>query len=906
MQEDRIKKLEEFVGWYSEHVTGYEKGEGQIFFHKLVQAFGNSGILEIGAKCEKGIKKRKGSHGFVDFIWQPRVVIELKERGTKLEKHFSQLFEYWWSLRPSQPQYMILCNFDEFWIYDFTKQDDPVHKLKTTDLVSTVGAGLAFLYPTAERPVFNNSNEKVTIEAANTIGSMFLSMTKRKVDAERAQKFVLQIVVALFAEDVNLIPKNTIYKILEDAVKKDIKTQQEMADLFVAMSNKDLNKKPKKYKDIPYFNGGIFEDVDPIELNYAELDLLFEASTKDWSKVRPSIFGSIFESSMDQNKRHDLGAHFTSEGDIQKIVYPTIVMPIRKKIDAAKTKPALSKVLKEIREFKVLDPACGSGNFLYIAFKELRRLEVEVMELLAEKTGSHQMSLSMVSPKNFYGIDVNGFGIELAKVALCIGRKLSADEFKVADNILPFENLDDHFFKTDALFTKWPEVDAIIGNPPFLGSRKLRASGFSEEYIEKIRALYPKDEFPGNADFCCYWFRKAHDEKANYVGLVGSNSITQNESRMASLEYIERNKGAIHYAISTQVWSGDAAVHVSIVNWVKGDWPHSKMLDGHEVDTINSSLKNSLNISSAGILTQNKNICYQGVITGSKAFVLTQKEFKQLKLSKHDVSAVKLYSTGDNLTDTPDLKPNRYVIDFNNMTIEQASSFKEVFSYLKEHQGRKKDAKWWLYTRARPEMREKLKNLKFYFAIPRVSKWTIPVVQNSDYLLGDAAWAVCSDDFYLMGVLTSKLHRDWVKEQASSLKGDTRYTNTTCFETFPFLFDISGSEKKTVRNIMIELDKYRLEVMEQNQYGITKLYNQFFKEPSSKLYQLHEQLDKEVCKLYGLKYSSDKNYNAELFSLNQKMCKKEAGKQSSFLEDDAKTNSESLKSKKPTKRAKKK
>lgn len=185
MQEARIKKLEEFVKWFEDHITGYEKGEGQIFFNRLVQAFGNSGVLEIGARCEEGVKKRKGTQGFVDFIWQQRVVIELKERGPKLEKHFSQIFEYWWSLRPHQPQYMVLCNFDEFWIYELSKQDEPVHKLKTKEIVTDWGA-LAFLFPVAERPVFNNSNEEVTIDAANTIGSMFMSMTKRKVNSDVA------------------------------------------------------------------------------------------------------------------------------------------------------------------------------------------------------------------------------------------------------------------------------------------------------------------------------------------------------------------------------------------------------------------------------------------------------------------------------------------------------------------------------------------------------------------------------------------------------------------------------------------------------------------------------------------------------------------------------------------------
>lgn len=913
MQEDRIKRFEEFVKWFNDHVTGYEKGEGQIFFNKLVQAFGNAGILEIGASCEERVKKRKGSTGFVDFIWQPRVVIELKERGTKLEKHFSQIFEYWWSLRPHQPQFMVLCNFDEFWIYELNKQDEPVHKLNTID-IATQWSALAFLFPKAERPVFNNDNEEVTIAAAHTIGSMFISMTKRKVAPTVAQKFVLQIVVSLFAEDVNLIPKNTIYKILEDAVHKDIKTQNEMTELFVAMSSKDLGKKPKRYRDIPYFNGGIFEDVEAVELNFKELDLLFDAAKKDWSKVRPSIFGSIFESSMDQDKRHNLGAHFTSEGDIQKIVYPTIVMPIRKKIEAASTKASLTKVLEDIRKFKVLDPACGSGNFLYLAFKELRRLEVDVMELLAEKTGSQQTSFSMISPKNFYGIDVNGFGIELAKVALSIGRKLSADEFKVQDTVLPFENLDDHFFKVDALFTKWPEVDAIIGNPPFLGSRKMRDSGFTEEYMEKIWSLYPDNEFPGNADFCCYWFRKAHDQKAKYIGLVGSNSITQNESRKASLGYITNHKGIIHYAVSSQVWSGDAKVHVSIVNWVKESWSDKFILDGHEVSQINSSLKSESDVSGASTLQMNKNICFQGVVPMPlERYLLTDQEANNfIKKDKKNELVIKHLLAADDVTDKIDFKPDRFIIDFNDWSIEDSSKFKLPFEFVqskKSEEKKKKDIhkKWWQLWRPRMEMKSSIVGLDRYIAMPGVSKWTIPVIVPSHWrAYVNSTFVIASEDYFLLGMLTSKLHRDWVLAQSSTLKGDTRYTNTTCFETFPFLWSIDEKQKNRIRQIMNELDDYRIKVMNQNEYGITKLYNQFFLEPTSQLYKLHEELNKASCELYGFKYEPAKNYNDDIFKLNQEMYKKEADKQAIFTADAAKTNSGSLKSKKPAKKAKKK
>ena len=889
MQEDRIQRFSDFVEWFNKHIKGYEKGEGQIFFNRLLQAFGNFGILEAGATCEERVKKRRGTTGFADFVWKPRIIIELKERGTPLHRHYEQAFEYWWTLVPNRPQYMALCNFDEFWIYDLNTQiNDPIHILKTKDLAKDWGA-LAFLFPKAEKPVFNNNNVEVTVEAAKIIGSMFFSMSKRKIEPLRAQRFVLQIVVALFAEDVSLIPKYTIHKILGDAVKDPV-TQKEIANLFLAMATQSPSGKAKKYKDIPYFNGGIFNEVDAIELNFKELDLLYEASKQDWSKVRPSIFGSIFESSMDQEKRHNLGAHFTSEIDIQKIVFPTVVRPFREKIEKAvseRTAKALKGVLKELHEYKVLDPACGSGNFLYVAFRELRRLEVEVLELLSEQTGSKQTSLAMVSPKNFYGIDINGFGLELAKVALCIGRKLSADEFKIQDYVLPFENLDENFLHADALFHAWPEADVIIGNPPFLGKRVMRDE-LGDEYVNKLR-----EKFKGvqeNIDFCSYWFRLAHDSKTKYCGLVGTNSVSQGFTREATLDYILNNKGYIHYAISTQEWSGEAAVHVSIINWSKVK-PIEYVLDGVIVDSINSSLKNEVDVTKAHRLTSNLKKSFQGCNLTGKGFIVDEKiALSWIKKDKRNESVLKKMLDGKSIVN-PNHKLN-WVIDFNAMKIEEASTFKEPFAKIlsdvkPERDRNKRDTRrihWWLYGEKAPNMRNAISDLKYFFAISQISKYTIFRAIPVSVLPCEATMVIASDDFYILGLLNSKLHRDWVRAQGSTLKGDQRYTNTTCFETFPFLWNNRAKIVTEIRLIAKDLEQLKETETLNRKISITDYYNQFYNEPTSKLHNLHEALNKACCELYGWKYDRTKNYNDQLFKLNQEMFKKEAGNQSSFVE----------------------
>ncbi len=522
-QEERQERIKAFLDWLKS-CRGSEKGEGQIFFDRLLQAFGNTGVLGAGAVCEPPVKKQKGKGViFPDLVWKPRVIIELKKRGEPLQKHYDQAFDYWITLVPNRPKYMILCNFDEFWIYDLNSQlHDPVHKLHAKDLHTGWGA-LKFLLPIEEEPLFDNHNTAVTEQAAKTVGAIYLSMVKRGVSKDKAQRFTLQLVIALFSEDVGLMPQYTLHEILKKCLA-DFPDQKDLSLLFQAMAIKNKFDKPKKYKHIGYFNGGIFRETKTVELSYKEAELLHDASKHNWEKVRPSIFGSLFEGSMDPKRRHAHGIHYTHELDIYKIVGPSIVRPFQEKINKAKTKKEKRKLLKEIQEFKVLDPACGSGNFLYIAFRELRKLEMEILEDLGEGEQVRPTELGLlVSPKNFYGIDTNKFGLELAKVALSIGRKLLADEFNVQDPSLPLDDLDSNFLSEDALLTaKWPKVSAIIGNPPFQSKNKIKQE-MGVSYIHKIRKAYPT--VPGRADYCVYWFKKAHDHLSakGRAGLVGTN-----------------------------------------------------------------------------------------------------------------------------------------------------------------------------------------------------------------------------------------------------------------------------------------------------------------------------------------------------------------------------------------------
>ena len=316
------------------------------------------------------------------------------------------------------------------------------------------------------------------------------------------------------------------------------------------------------------------------------------AATEDWSKINPIIFGTLFQQSMDKEKMHALGAHFTSEADIQRIVGPTIVRPWTERIDAAARLQDLVELRRELMEFRVLDPACGSGNFLYVAYREMARLDLRILARMeegfsAKNFAKQALIASIISPKNFFGLDVDSFAVELTKATLMLAKKLALDEAMATlgryemelgfYDGLPLDNLDDNIRMSDALFSDWPEVEAVIGNPPFQSKNKMQEE-LGVEYLHQLRARHP--EVSGRADYCVYWLRLTHDhlKQGQRAGLVGTNTIRQNYSREGGLDHIVSEGGTITEAVSSMPWSGNADVHVSLVNWIKDDQPGKKRL----------------------------------------------------------------------------------------------------------------------------------------------------------------------------------------------------------------------------------------------------------------------------------------------------------------------------------------
>jgi SAM-dependent methyltransferase len=927
-----VREIDRFVS-YAQTLKGDEKGEAQVFCDRLFQAFGHAGYKEAGATLEYRVRTPGGHTKYADLLWKPRLLLEMKRRGTKLDRHYSQAFDYWVRLVPNRPRYVVLSNFDEFWIYDFNTQvDEPVDTVFLKDLPSRYTA-FNLLLPTEKKPQFRNDLVAVTRGAADKVARAYKSIVDHGGDYEYAQRFVLQCVVALFSEDFDLLPRGLFTELIDECRSRGGNSY----DLFGALFNQMNSPAPAgggRFRHVPYFNGGLFKTVRPVELSKKELDLLAEAASENWGKVNPAIFGTLFQSSMDKKERHAYGAHFTSEADIQKVVRPTIVRPWRDKIEGAKTLKQMLVVRDEMLRFRVLDPACGSGNFLYIAYREMKRLEMDLLKRIHDEFGSSAAgkvgTTSLVGLKQFYGIDNNHFAVELAKVTLVLAKELALRETKGTidaaqedlplerDHPLPLDNLDKNIIQADALFHDWPKADALIGNPPYQSKNKMQQE-YGAAYINRLRARYPG--VPGRADYCVYWFRRSHDEllEGGRAGLVGTNTIRQNYSREGGLDYIVNNGGTITEAVSTEVWSGSAAVHVSIVNWVKGDEPGMKQLytqKGDKVDSpvemvelpfINSSLSTGVDLSSAVVLAANSEsgVCHQGQTHGHEGFLLTPADTKfMLRNSASNSEMIFPYMTADDLLTGKPPQAERYVIDFHPRDVIAAGKYFAPFQRVKEtvlptrKQAAEKEEernavaladnpkakvnvhhrnflkRWWILSYPREELIQKLTKITRYIVCGRVTKRPIFEFINSDIRPNDALQVFTLADDYSFGILQSDVHWAWFIARCSTLKGDFRYTSNTVFDTFPWPQTPTLAQVRKVAARAIALRELRRQLMEENDLSLRALYRSLDLPGQNPLKEAHDSLNAAVRAAYGLGENADPL--PFLLDLNDKLTMSEA------------------------------
>ena len=646
-------------------------------------------------------------------------------------------------------------------------------------------------------------------------------MRRRGHDPQAVAHFVNRLVFCMFAEDVGLLAGNMFTRMLEHAHKRPEGFADLARDLFGAMARGGR----VGFETVDWFNGGLFDDDTALPLDKTEIETTLKAAVLDWSEIDPSILGTLFERGLDPGKRSQLGAHYTDRDKVMLIVEPVVIRPwlaewkaekagIAAELEhakAAKSAAARTKrqneaenryraFLDRLRAFTVLDPACGSGNFLYLALQALKDLEHRV-QLEAESLGI-QRSFPVIGPANVKGIEINPYAAELARVSVWVGeiQWMRRNGFAEArDPILkPLDTIEcrDAILTPDGAEPEWPEADVVIGNPPFLGGKLLR-DGLGDEYVESLQKLYGS-RLHGEADLVCHWFDKAARlvaaGKIVRAGLVATNSIRGGRNR-AVLDRIVKNS-TIFDAWSNEPWVVDgAAVRVSLVCVSIKEREASIALNGAPVKEINADLTASdFKITKASRLDQNKGVAFMGDTKGGPFDISGNLAREWLRLPANpngqtNADVLKPWVNGMDLTRR---SAGKWIVDFGlKMSVGDAALYEAPFAHIAQRvklvrQSGRTKVLWWQHERPRPNMWRALDGLSRYIATPCVAKHRLFDWYDARICPDHALIVFARDDDTTFGILHSRFHEIWSLRLGTSLEDRPRYTPTTTFETFPF------------------------------------------------------------------------------------------------------------------------
>ncbi len=801
---------------------------------------GNWYTFEKGA-CNVGAGK-----GWADVWKKGCFAWEYKGKHKDLDAALSQLQRY--AIALDNPPLLVVSDMETITIHtNFNNSIHEEHKINLDDLVQpSILQKLKNLFTAPQEFDPRVSTASVTTQAAEAFASIAQHLRSQEYDGRRVAHFMTKLIFCMFAEDIKILPGKIFTHLVKSVQDRPEKFAVRLKNLFAAMkSGGDYGS-----ADIPWFNGGLFEDDDTLPLDRNGVQLVLQASQLDWSQIEPSIFGTLFERGLDPSKRSQIGAHYTDADSIRRIIDPVLKEPLeagwnrtKRAINelmsaAAKAaRPAARKkflqeaegmyasFLQRLCGFRVLDAGCGSGNFLYLALIELKNLEHRV-RLEGESFGFHR-SFYEIGPQNVKGIEINDYAAELARLTIWIGeiQWMIRNGFGVPRNpvLRRLEQIEnrDALLNVDGTEAEWPAADCIIGNPPFLGGSKMLGE-MGQDYVNRLREVY-KGRVPGGADLVTYWFEKAlkhmEEGKCKHAGLVSTNSIRGGQNRKI-LDRICKT-GRIVAAWSDEPWINEgAAVRVSLVCFEHRKTPTSvtgviaeppaaygvsARLDGREVAEIYSDL-NSRNVGSREVdltqsrrLKENKGVCYMGSSKkGSFDIPESQaREWLSLPTNPNGRLNSDVLRPILNALDIVRRPRTRWIIDFGcNMSESDAALYEAPFQWVVEHvkPEREKNNReayrrfWWRHAESRPGMREALKHSKRYIITPAVAKHRLFCWADAAMLPDQQLLVFTRSDDTCFGILHSRFHEIWALRMCTHMGAgnDPRYTPTTCFETFPF------------------------------------------------------------------------------------------------------------------------
>jgi type II restriction/modification system DNA methylase subunit YeeA len=914
---------------------GSERATAQEHFIDLCRLLNEQTPNEADASgdfyaFEKGAKTLDGD-GFADVWLKGHFAWEYKGKHKDLQVAYKQVQTYREAL--GNPPLLVVSDIEHYEIHtNWTNTEKWIYRFRNADImsdatveVSTVSAPakdapvltalevLRALFEDPHRLKPQKTTDQITQDAARMFGRISDELRKWKVDDMRIARFVTRVMFCMFATDVGLLPRETFSGIVAVHKKSgdDKAFRQRLSELFSLM-----NTGGRLYLyPIPYFDGRLFEDNDvPDEIGTQEILVLADLDRLNWADVEPSIFGTLFERVLDPKQRKMLGAHYTSRADIELIVEPVLMDPLRREWEDVKAsaqayleqaearhakeetqrkhlRSLLARFHDRLATIRILDPACGSGNFLYVSLALLKALEKEVMAFAA----IHDIAdlAPRVHPRQLYGIEISPYAVELASIVIWIGylqwkhRNVMPldDEEPILQPLDQVQLMDAILDCADAASLKepvWPEVDVIVGNPPFLGGKRLRTE-LGDEYVDRLFSVWD-GRVARESDLCCYWFEKGRSAiesgRAKRVGLLATQAIRGGANRRV-LQRIKET-GDIFYGQADRKWIQDGvAVRVSMVgfddgsetrrllNESKDDAPEHALARARPVEGINANLTSQTDVTKARRLKENLGISFMGD-TKVGPFEISESLARQFlpKPNPHgkpNSEVVRPWVNGLDITRRP---RRMWIIDFPPGTSEtEAALYEAPFEYVKEHvrperlKNKRESyaAKWWIHAEPRPAMRSALAGLQRFIVTTTVAKHRLFVWLPADVLPDHRLIAFARSDDYLFGLLQSRVHEVWSLKLGTQFESRPQYTPTTSFETFPFP-QPTPQQEAAIAAAAEELNRLRegwlnpspvsglpISESELKKRTLTNLYNQ----RPTWLVNAHAALDAAVFDAYG-------------------------------------------------------
>jgi hypothetical protein len=846
---------------------------------------------------------------------------------------------------------------------------------------------------------------KVTREVAASIADLARSLEDQGHPSEVVAKFLMRCLFTMFAEDVGLLPERSFTKMIKDNWLPNPPSFHGPGGVSALWRTMNKGGSIPLLGDILRFNGGLFADTSAVPLKKGDLKLLLAAAERDWADVEPAIFGTLLERALNKRERHMLGAHFTPRAYVERLVRPTIEEPLREEwvvVQAEARRLRLEKkgvkaralvhaFLRKLCGLRVLDPACGSGNFLYVALDLFKRIETEVLELLRE-LGERQEKLLIegerVTPKQFLGIEVKPWAKEIADLVLWIGflqwhyrshKKglpppepvlLEYNNIECRDAVLAWDDIellrddtgkpvsrwDGETYKKSAVTGEdvpdeaarapvyvylqpkkaaWPKADFVVGNPPFIGSKRLRID-LGDGYVEALRSTYR--ELPESIDLVMYWWDRAAtlvgEGAIQRSGLITTTSVTQTFNRRIIERHVVGDPPvSLVFATSDHPWGqskygqtkGTAEVRIAMTVLAAGRLPGTVATVIREVTvgdgevradlalkqgTINSDLTVGADVTRATALVANRKLASRGVQLFGAGFIVPTGELPSLGRRDAEFDEhVRPYLNGQDIAGAT---RGHHVIDLLGLSEEEVlHKFPELYQRLAERVKPERDQnnresyrkKWWLFGEPRRDLRPALRGLRRYIATPASARRRYFIFVDGGVLPDDAVIAIPLEDAFFLGILSSRVHVAWALAAGGRLgvRNDPRYNNSKCFDPFPFPA-CGAAVAQNIRNIAERLDAHRKR-QQQLFPGLTltktyKVLGMVQREESldandkvvheralvSVLKKLHDELDAAVFAAYGWPRDlADDVVLQKLVDLNAERAEEERGGQIRWL-----------------------